>query len=105
MSTFVMLTRVAPEMARTPQMLETLEQQAMGHIRAECPDVKWVANYAILGPYDYVDIFTAPDVATATKVSTVIRSYGGAHTEVWPATEWREFKSMLNAMPRTAGAA
>lgn len=102
MSTFVMLTSVAPEVARTPQMLETLEQKAMSHVRAECPDVKWVANYAVLGRYDYLDVFTAPDVATATRVSTIIRSYGGAHTEVWPATEWREFKSMLHAMPGAA---
>lgn len=102
MSTYVMLTSVAPEAVRTPQMFETLEQKAMAHVRAECPEVKWVANYAVLGPYDYVDIFTAPDNATATKVSTIIRSYGGARTEVWAATEWREFKNMLHAMPRTA---
>ena len=102
MNTFVMLTSVAPEMAHTPQMLEALEQKAMTHVRAECPGVKWMANYAVLGRYDYVDVFTAPDVATATKVSTIIRSYGGAHTEVWPATEWREFKNMLHAMPNTA---
>jgi uncharacterized protein with GYD domain len=102
MNTFVMLTSVAPEMVHTPQVLETLEQKAMKHVRAECPDVKWVANYAVLGRYDYLDVFTAPDVATATKVSTIIRSYGGAHTEVWPATEWRDFKRMLNAMPSAA---
>lgn len=102
MGTFVMLTSVAPDMVSTPRVLEDLEQEAMEHIRAECPDVKWVANYATLGPYDYLDVFTAPDVATATKVSTIIRSYGGARTEIWPATEWREFKRMLHAMPGTA---
>lgn len=102
MSTFVMVTHVAPEMGHTPQMLEALEQIATGHIRAECPDVKWLASYATLGPYNYVDIFTAPDIATATKVSTIIRSYGGANAEVWPATEWREFESMLHAMPHAA---
>jgi uncharacterized protein with GYD domain len=102
MTTFIMLTRVAPEAARTPQMLEMLEHKAMEHIRAECPEIKWVANYAVLGPYDYVDIFTAPDVATATKVSTIIRRYGGAHSEIWAATEWREFKDMLHHMPHAA---
>lgn len=101
MSTFVMLTRVAPEVARTPQMLETLEHKVAEHIRTDCPEVKWIANYAVLGPYDYLDVFTAPDVATAAKVSAITRSYGGSHSEVWPATQWREFKEMLHGISHT----
>jgi uncharacterized protein with GYD domain len=98
MNTFVMLTRVAPTSVHTPQTFEALARQAADHIRRECPDVTWLANYAVLGRYDYVDIFTAPDVATATRVSTIIRSYGGADAEVLPATEWREFKDMLHGV-------
>ena len=74
MSTFIMLTRVSPEAVKAPQSLEKLEQDAMQHIRAECPDVKWRQSYAILGPYDYLDIFEAPDVETAAKVATMIRA-------------------------------
>lgn len=95
METFIMLTRIAPAAVRTPQALEALEQRATEHIRKDCPDVLWIVNYAVLGPYDYLDIFTAPDIATATKVSAIVRSYGRAHSEIWPATEWREFKDML----------
>lgn len=102
MGTFVMLTRVAPEVARTPQMLEMLERKMADHIRAQCPDVKWLANYAVLGPYDYVDVFAAPDITTAMKVSAITRSYGGAHAEVWAAAPWREFKEMLHGIPQMA---
>ena len=102
MLTFIMLTRVSPEEARSPQSLESLEQAAMAQIRRECPQVKWSESYAVLGPYDYVDIFTAPDVATATKVSTLIRTYGHAHTEIWPATQWKTFKEMLHGLPHAA---
>jgi uncharacterized protein with GYD domain len=99
MDTFVMLTRVAPTAAPTPHQLELLEREAVSHIRRECPDVKWLANYAVLGHYNYVDIFEAPDVETATKVSTIVRSYGGADAEVMPATAWRDFKALLHSMP------
>lgn len=102
MATFIMLTRVSADTARTPQALEELEKQVMAQVRAQCPEVEWVHNYALLGPYDYLDIFTAPDVETATKVSTLVRTYGGSSSEIWPATEWGKFKKMLHKMPRAA---
>jgi len=102
MSTFIMLTRVSPEAVKAPQSLEKLEQDAMQHIRAECPQVEWQHSYALLGPYDYLDIFSAPDIETAAKVATMIRAYGRAHSEVWAATEWAHFKQILHGMPRAA---
>jgi len=102
MATFIMLTRVSPDAVKAPQSLEKLEQQAMEHIRGECPDVKWLQSFALLGPYDYLDIFSAPDVETAAKVGTMIRAYGRAHSEIWAATEWARFKEMLHGTRRAA---
>ena len=48
MLTFVMLTRLNPEAARSPKVLEDLERQVMERVRKECPDVEWVNSYAIL---------------------------------------------------------
>ncbi|MND06129.1 hypothetical protein D3C83_273300 [compost metagenome] len=56
----------------------------------------------VLGPTDYVDIFTAPDNAAATKVATIIRTFGHATTEVWPATEWDEFIKLVRYLPPAA---
>jgi uncharacterized protein with GYD domain len=102
METFVMLTRVSADVARSPRVLEELEQRAMERVRSECPAVRWTHSLALLGPYEYLDIFTAPDVQTATKVATLIRTYGRAHAEVWPAVEWQTFKTMLKDLPHAA---
>jgi uncharacterized protein with GYD domain len=99
MPTFVMLTRLSPDALRSPKSLEDLEREVMDRIRSECRQVEWVHNFAILGPYDYLDIFRAPDIDTAFKVATLIRSFGHAHTEVWTAIEWRKFKDMVRHLP------
>jgi uncharacterized protein with GYD domain len=101
MQTFIMITRLSPTALNSPQSLEELERHAMKHIRSECPQVEWLHNFAVLGPCDYVDIFRAPDIDTAMKVSTIIRTFAHARTEIWPATEWEKFKEMVRHLPGT----
>ncbi len=100
-----MLTRLTPEAVRSPRALEDLERKVAEHLRVACPQVEWVGSYAVLGPYDYVDIFRAPDLDTATKVSTVVRTYGHAQTETWAATEWAHFKEVVRSIEEKASKA
>jgi len=95
MQAFAMLTRLTAAAAPPPHVLEELEHKVMEHARRTCPAVVWVGSYAILGPYDYLDIFRAPDIDTASRVSVLIRTYGHAHTEIWPLTEWGHFKTLV----------
>lgn len=102
MATFIMLTRLSHAALQSPSSLENLERDVMERIRGECPEVSWKVSYAVLGPCDYLDIFTAPDIATATKVATIIRTFGHAETEIWAATEWQEFKDLVRYLPPAA---
>jgi uncharacterized protein with GYD domain len=76
MQTFIMLTRLAPDAVKSPKALEDLERKAVEVVKAKCPKVKWKDSYAVTGPYDYIDIFEAPDLATAAQVSALIRTFG-----------------------------
>lgn len=97
MATYVVLTRLTPATVATPADLKKLEKMVSERIRKECPQVKWLANYAILGPYDYLDIFEAPDEAAAAKVVMIIRSFGHATTETWSALPWERFERLIAA--------
>jgi uncharacterized protein with GYD domain len=99
MTTFIMLTRLSHQALASPSSLENLERDVKERIEAECPDVRWKASYAVLGPFDYLDIFEATDTDTATKVATIIRTFGHAQTETWCATEWNKFKEMIRYLP------
>lgn len=97
MTTYAMLTRLTPEAVKSPSDLARLERSVSDRIKKECPQVKWIANYAILGPYDYLDLFEAPDETVAAKVVMIVRSFGHAHTETWTAVPWERFKQLIAA--------
>ena len=97
MATYAMLTRLTPETVKVPSDLARLERSVSDRIRKECPQVKWLANYAILGPYDYLDLFEAPDETVAAKVVMIVRSFGHAQTETWTALPWDRFRQLIAA--------
>jgi hypothetical protein len=102
MPLFIMLTRLNPDAVRSPKGLEVLEREVMQRIRKECAEVKWLGSNAVLGPGDYLDIFSVNDIETAARVSTLIRTFGHAQTEIWPATEWDRFKEIVRTLPGPA---
>lgn len=97
---FIMLTRlVGKEIHPKQNTLEELKQKVEEKISAACPKVDWIANYVLTGSHDYLDIFRAPDFETAMKVGFLVRSFGHAHTEIWPAVEWQDFKKVIAKLP------
>jgi hypothetical protein len=98
MQTFAMLTRLEPNGLQAPPAIEKPEHKVMEHVRRACPTAEWIASYALLGPYDYLDLFRARDVDDASKISAIVRGYGHAHTELWSATEWPHFKAVMREL-------
>lgn len=98
MAIYAMLTRLSPEALTKPGSVVELNRTVEDRIKKECPGVTWLANYAVLGPCDYLDIFEAPDSDTATKVALLVRSLGHATTETWVATPWDRFEGLAKGL-------
>ena len=43
-----------------------------------------------------MDVFSAPNIEAAMRVSALIRTFGHAQTEVWAATERDGFKKIVH---------
>ncbi len=98
MEIFVLLTRLILEEQNPALGLLQRERAVTDHIRKMLPSVRWKQNYAVTGPWDYLDVFEAPDTSVALKVAAIVRHYGGAHAEIWPAQEWDSFEQSLQKL-------
>jgi len=78
MAIYVMLTTLTDEGRKTlksnPQRIEEVnkEVEAMG--------VKILVQYAVLGPYDFINILEAPDNKAISKVAVELGSRGTLQT-------------------------
>jgi uncharacterized protein with GYD domain len=97
---FILLTRLIGKEVHPDQFsIQELKQRVSEQIASNCPEVVWISNYALFGAYDYLDIFRAPDIETAMQVAMLVRSFGEAATEVWPALEWKKFDTLVSKLP------
>jgi uncharacterized protein with GYD domain len=91
MKTFVMVTKMSPRNAHLIELGAKLQNRAhnsrawLEQIQQKCPNVHFKAHYAILGYWDFMDIYEAPDEETAAKVSIISRAFGAHEVENWCA--------------------
>jgi uncharacterized protein with GYD domain len=95
MPLFVLMTRLNPESLHDASGRKAMGKEWLKRVHKLCPEVRFVAHYAILGPYDFMDIYEAPDVETAHKVSLVSRAEGAVSAESWQALPYEAFLHLL----------
>ena len=49
-------------------------------------------------PGHYLDIFCTKDIQAASKVVTLIRTFGHVHIVIWTATGWDRFKEIVGTL-------
>jgi uncharacterized protein with GYD domain len=92
---FVLMTKLSPEAMRDARGMRRKGKDWMSKVKEHCPDVKWVAHYALLGQYDFMDIYEAESVQTAHRVSIITRSEGALNAESWQAIPYDEHLKLL----------
>jgi uncharacterized protein with GYD domain len=95
MPVFVLMTRLAPESLHDARGRRATGKAWLKKVKSSCPDVKWLAHYALLGPYDFMDLYDAPDVETAHRVSLISRAEGALTAESWQALPYDRYLDLL----------
>ena len=91
MSTFILLTKLSSETLGEPRKRETIGRRWFAEVKAKCPEAKWIDHYALLGPFDFLDIYDAPNEEVAAKVSMITMSKGAVKAETWTALPYKKF--------------
>ncbi|HEY8208500.1 MAG TPA: GYD domain-containing protein [Myxococcaceae bacterium] len=105
MQTYVLMTKLGPFESGSAQERRRKGQAWKRTVEALCPGIRWVAHYALLGPYDFMDIYEAPDEETAFKISLLSRAEGAVTAESWPAARYEEFLHVMEEVQRAETAA
>lgn len=91
MATFILLTKLSAEGLGSLQNREQVGRKWLDEVKAKCPEVKWIDHYALLGPFDFMDIYEAPNEEVAAKVSMITMSKGAVKAESWTALPYKRF--------------
>ena len=98
MGLYILMTNLTPEMSGDIRRREAIGKEWKKKVDQMCPDVKWIAHYSLLGPYDFMDIYEADGADTATKVSMITRANGALTAESWPAMPWAHFVEIIKEL-------
>ncbi len=96
MKTFILLTKLAPEISKQMKDRARLGRNWLEQVKEKCPEVKFIEHYALLGPFDFLDIYEAPDEETAAKVSMISLSNGAFEAQSLIAIPYKKFLELVD---------
>lgn len=91
MQTYVLMTKLSPDISKQMKDRAEIGRAWLERVKEKCPEVKFIAHYALLGDYDFMDIYEAPDNEIAAKVSMISLSNGAFQAESWSAIPYKKF--------------
>ncbi len=101
MKTFVLMTKLASQNAQITEIGAKLHERNrtgrmwLEEIKEKCPEINFKAHYALMGYWDSMHIYEAPDEESAAKVSLLTRRYA-AQVESWLAMPYEKILKMTD---------
>lgn len=94
MQTYVLLTKLSPDLSKQVKDRATIGRAWLDQVQSKCPEVQFLSHYALLGDYDFIDIYEAPDEETAAKVSLISLSNGAYQAKSLIAIPYKKFLTL-----------
>ena len=91
MQTYILMTKLSPEVSKKMKNRSEVGHAWLDQVKVKCPEVKFLAHYALLGTYDFMDIYEAPNEDIAAKVSMISMANGAMQAESWTAIPYKRF--------------
>lgn len=96
MQTYILFTKLSPELLEQMRNREQIGREWLDQVKEKCPEVKFKDHYALLGDYDFIDIYEAPDAESATKVSMISQQNGALEAKSMAAIPYKRFLELAN---------
>jgi uncharacterized protein with GYD domain len=93
MPKFVMLSTLGPDGADT--LREHPERLRQVNDDVESMGARVIAQYALLGPYDFLNVLEAPDAATMARIATELAARGTVKTLTLTALDIDDYIAAL----------
>ena len=98
MQTYVLLTKLSPDLFKKMKDRAEIGRSWLDQVKEKCPEVKFIAHYALLGQFDFLDIYEAPDDNTAALVSIISQANGAFQAQSLPAIPYMRYLDLIKAL-------
>lgn len=98
MPTYVLMTKLSSEITKDMKNREEIGKEWKKRVKKACPKVKFIAHYALLGPYDFMDIYEVPTEEDAAKISMISLATGATKAESWTAIAYNRFLELAREL-------
>jgi len=96
MQTYMLFTKLSTDLSFEMKNRERQGRSWLEQVKTKCPEVKFLSHYAILGDYDFIDIYEAPDPETAAKVSMISQANGAMQAKSMLAIPYKRFLKLAD---------
>ena len=95
MQTYILLTKLSPDLLKQMKDRAEIGKSWLDQVKEKCPEVRFISHYALLGEFDFLDIYEAPDEETAAKVSIISQANGAFLAQSMPAIPYKRFLELV----------